>query len=162
MPNILVHSSEDTERFGPIVRQFDYNSALAVAADGGLSKDIAFALGVGVRRYNDMLYKDAAFAGAMKRARAQGYELRAEKMLSLREDNPNVDVRELELELKINQWFLSKMHAAVFGDKLALTVEHVDVAGAMAESRARVAHIINQTPDSGIEDAQVEDIDPLS
>lgn len=159
MPTLI---AAPKDQFSPAVMRLNYDGALGIAEKGALTEEIAFELGCSQRTYYRLLDRDAAFMAAIKQARARGYEARAEKMLTLRADNPTVDVRELELELKINQWFLSKMHAAVFGDKLALTVEHVDVAGAMAESRARVAHIINQTPDSGITDVEVEDIDPLS
>lgn len=153
---------EKEEQFSPAITRFNYREALEVAAEGGLSTEIALAMGCPVRRYNELLHKDAAYAGAMKRARAQGYELRAEKMLTIRQDNPTVDIKELELEFKINQWFLSKMHAAVFGDKLALTVEHVDVLGAMSDARSRVAKVINSVPEPEIEDAETEDVDPFS
>ena len=121
----------------------DIPAGLRCAAEGGKVKDIAKALGCHVDTLRVLRDKDASFATRLKRAREQGFEYLADQMLSLHEDYPDADWNELRLRFETTKWYLSKMHAAVFGDKLALQVEHVDIRGALEEARSRVPRLVN-------------------
>lgn len=129
--------------FPGISERYNTIGALECAATGGTAKEIAAAMGCSVTQLFREERKHAAFAQAIKQARAQGYLIRGESLLTIVEDNPNADMKELELKSSNIKWHLSKVHASVFGDKLALQVEHVDIRGALEEARSRVPRVVN-------------------
>lgn len=123
--------------------QLDIETGLEVASEGKYTRDIADALGISVRQYNRLLRKHPDFERAMVQARAQGMHILAEKLATLVEDHPITEIEDLRLMFDTKKWHLSKVFPSVYGDKVAIQVEYVDVAGAMNAAKERALKVIN-------------------
>lgn len=124
-------------------------AALDKAAEGATVREIADALGCSMRNYHRYLESSASFAQAIRQARTNGFNLYADETKTLIKDSPFADIDELRLEFDIRKWYLSKMHSSVFGDRLAVSIEHVDVSGALQDARSRVPKLINPPAELG-------------
>lgn len=134
---------DTVEYFPGLSERYNTTAAIEAAESGAITREIAEAMGCSIRSLNKYERVHAAFGPAMKQARAQGYLARGETLLTIVKDNPNADIRELELTSNNTKWHLSKIHSSVFGDKLALHVEHVDLRGALEAARSRVPILVN-------------------
>jgi len=133
----------------------EIDAALDLTSNGVPIKDIASALGLSILGFQNLLRRDPILAGRFKQAREVGFITRAEALPELVRMNVFSDPNHLRIMVDTEKWLLSKLHPAVFGDKIALQVETVDVSGALKEAKER-AQIIDITP-------QVEQIpDPFA
>jgi uncharacterized protein (DUF2342 family) len=79
-------------------------------------------------------------------ARNLGFELAADSVATLVEDNLDMDADRLRIKADVSKWYLGVMNPARFGQRQTIAVERVDVAGALAEARARAARVIEARP----------------
>lgn len=123
----------------------EIDAALDLAANGAPIKEVAASLGLSQLMFAKLLQRDPVLAGRMRQARELGYITRAESLSTEAKLNTYGDVNHLRVVIDTEKWLLSKLHPAVFGDKIALQVETVDVSGALKEAKER-AQIIDITP----------------
>lgn len=133
MNHPVVHSNETMEQ------------ALDLAAEGQPFKAIAKAVGVVHRTLWAIIERDAVFKESMRHARACGYQVIADSVLTLHEEFPDCDPQWLRTIGDNRKWYLKVMCPAIFGDKIQMQVENVDLKGALLEARTRVITIINPT-----------------
>lgn len=123
----------------------EIDAALDLASTGAPIKDIAASLCVSVLGFQKMLQRDPILYAKFRQARETGYTIRAESMREIANLNIYGDVNHLRMVLDTEKWLLSKLHPQVFGDRIAVQVESVDVGGALKEARDR-ARLIDVTP----------------
>ena len=131
-------------------------SALEAAADGKPWRYVAEVFGCSVRQLFRYMLKYPPFSQSLHRARELGYELRADQVNTLVEDN---EVAEsplspdlLRIKADCMKWYLAVSKPSKFGQRQTITVERPDVAGALADARARARPIA-----PGLERAQRAD-----
>lgn len=121
--------------------------ALAIAAEGGLTKHIIAALGCEKSKYYKLRQQDASFERELQRARAVGRELIAEGLTTLVDDDPFGDPQLLKLKSDNLKWYLGVQDPARYGQRQTLTVESVDLTAAITEAKQRAARkLIDITP----------------
>lgn len=123
----------------------EIDAALDLAANGAPIKEVAASLGLSQLMFAKLLQRDPILAGRMRQARELGYITRAESLSNEAKSNVYGDVNHLRVVIDTEKWLLSKLHPAVFGDRIAVQVETVDVAGALNDARNR-AGLIDVTP----------------
>lgn len=126
----------------------EIDAALDLASNGVPIKEIASVLGLSILMFQRLLQKDPILASRFKQARETGFMTRAESLRELARSDEIPDTNKLKLVLDTEKWLLSKMHPAIFGDRIAVQVETVDVSGALddAKKRAGLIDITPQTP----------------
>ena len=123
----------------------EIDAALDLASTGAPIKDIAALLCVSVLGFQKMLQRDPILSNRFRQARETGYIIRAENLRQTAHLNEYGDVNHLRMVLDTEKWLLSKLHPQVFGDRIAVQVESVDVSGALKEAKDR-ARVIDVTP----------------
>lgn len=126
-----------------VASHLNFNGALEHAAKGASLKDIASILGCSVRIMMAILKKDPIFKRDLAQAREIGFTARAEELREIVADNVWGDANHLRVMVDTEKWILSKLHPAVFGDRIAVQVETVDISGAMKEAKERTLKVIN-------------------
>lgn len=123
--------------------KLDYEGALELAARGASLKLIAERLGCSPVYMSKVLAQHAPFRQAMEQARIVGFSITADEVKTLVPDNPLLDPNLIRIHADNLKWYLSKMHPAVFGEKLDMTIsKQVDIGSAIQEGRART-RIVN-------------------
>ena len=123
----------------------EIDAALDLASTGAPIKDIAASLCLSVLGFQKMLQRDPILSQRFRQARETGYIVRGESLREIAHLNPYGDPNHLKVVLDTEKWLLSKLNPQVFGDRIALQVESVDVSGALKEARDR-ARVIDVTP----------------
>ena len=132
----------------PPVKWENYNreAALDLAAMGRPITQIASTYGSkNVRTIWSHLKKDAVFKEARSQARECGYFVVADSILTIHEEFPEANPVLLRVISENRMWWLSKLYPSVFGDKIQVQVEHVDLKGALSEARTRVITLTSNT-----------------
>jgi hypothetical protein len=119
--------------------------ALDVAATGLPLRHVAKVLDCSTKHLFRLTERDAVFKQSLLQARIWGYYCIADEMLTIAEDYKEVDPQFTRVIIEGKKWFLSKMHPSVFGDKLTIREESVDLKGALVEARTRVI-MLNSAP----------------
>lgn len=116
---------------------------LEFAAQGAAFKDIARKVGMNVWKFSEMLRRDPIFKRELAQAREIGFTTRAENLSEIVQNNAFNDANHLRVIVDTEKWILSKLHPAIFGDRIAVQVETVDISGAMQEAKQRALRVIN-------------------
>ncbi len=116
---------------------------LEFAAKGASLKDIASKVGMNVWKFSELLKRDPIFKRELAQAREIGFTIRAENLSEIVQNNAFNDANHLRVIVDTEKWILSKLHPAVFGDRIAVQVETVDISGAMQEAKQRALRVIN-------------------
>lgn len=128
------------------------NTAVELALKGSRLKEIRDAIGVSVGQFQSVLESDISFAARFARARATGHDEKAETLLTIPDEEP--DVQKARLKSDNVKWFLAKLKPETYGDRIDLNVNQtVDIGGALADARARLL------PTQQTE--QIKDVQPL-
>ena len=129
----LSHSPEDMER------------ALEAASEGKPWRKVAEVFGCSIRQLFFWMLHNPPFSNALHRARELGYELRADQVNTLVEDN---EVAEsplspdlLRIKADCMKWYLAVSKPSKFGQRQTIAIERPDVAGALEQARARTRPI---------------------
>ena len=120
-----------------IMSQFDLKAALDAASEGKTLRDIAEAMGCNYSQLNYYCKQNPQFKHDLDQAREQGWYLQADLLRTLTKDNPNADFQKLRLEADNIKWLLARMMPSIFGDRLEVKIERVDIAGALFEAKVR-------------------------
>jgi len=123
----------------------ELDAALDLASTGAPIKEIASKLCLSVLGFQKLLQREPILANQFRQARETGYTIRAESLREIAHLNPYGDANHLKVVIDTEKWLLSKLHPQVFGDRIAVSVESVDVSGALKEAKDR-ARIIDVTP----------------
>lgn len=121
----------------------EMSAILEFAAKGASLKDIAGQIGMSVWNFTIVLKRDPIFKRRLQQARELGFTVRAENLSEIVRDNVFDDPNHLRVMLDTEKWLLSKLHPSVFGDRIAVQVETVDISGAMQEAKRRALRVIN-------------------
>lgn len=116
---------------------------LEFAAKGASLKDIASKVGLNVWNFSELLKRDPIFKRQLGQAREIGFTTRAENLSEIVQNNVFNDANHLRVIVDTEKWILSKLHPAIFGDRIAVQVETVDISGAMQEAKQRALRVIN-------------------
>jgi hypothetical protein len=129
----------------PLTFPSDYNieAGLAEACAGKPLRSIAQVMGCTIRHLQRLLTRDTEFNQAMLRARMSGNQIIADEILTLADDHVEADPQWLRVKADNMKWYLKVMQPAIFGDKIQMQVEHVDLKGALIEARTRVITLVN-------------------
>mgnify|MGYP001563097630 CR=1 FL=1 len=129
----LSHTPEDMER------------ALAAASEGKPWRKVAEVFGCSIRQLFFWMLHHPPFSNALHRARELGYELRADQVNTLVEDNEEADKPLspdlLRIKADCMKWYLAVSKPSKFGQRQTISIERPDVAGALADARARARPI---------------------
>lgn len=123
----------------------EIDAALDLASTGAPIKEIAARLCLSILSFQNLLKRDPILAGRFRLARETGFIIRAESLRELARSDEFRDTNQLRVVIDTEKWLLSKLHPAVFGDRIAVQVETVDVAGALNDAKSR-AGLIDITP----------------
>lgn len=116
---------------------------LEYASCGASIKDIAEKMGLSVWLFSQLLKRDPILKSRLQQAREIGFTVRAENLSELVQNHIFADANHLRVVVDTEKWILSKLHPAVFGDRIAVQVETVDISGAMQEAKQRALRVIN-------------------
>jgi hypothetical protein len=86
------------------------------------------------------------FLDRYEQAKGKGCEAMAEEMMQIADDD-TVDVQRSRLMVDTRKWYLSKIKAKKYGEKLDTTVTHKFSSMADDELDARIIELENQTPE---------------
>ena len=129
----LSHSPEDMER------------DLEAASEGKPWRKVAEVFGCSIRQLFFWMLHHPPFSNALHRARELGYELRADQVNTLVEDNETADKPLspdlLRIKADCMKWYLAVSKPSKFGQRQTISIERPDVAGALADARARARPI---------------------
>ena len=141
-------------------KQFPENmeAALEAASEGKPWRKVAEVFGCSIRQLFSNMLKYPPFSHSLHRARELGYELRADQVNTLVEDNQSEDEEKrlspdlLRIKADCMKWYLAVSKPSKFGQRQTISIERPDVAGALADARARARPIA-----PGLERAQRAD-----
>ena len=123
-------------------------TAYNLACEGRPVKHIIAALGISQRQYFRLKQKDASFAQAVARARAEGFDNIADDILTLVDDDLFVtDPQTLKLKADNMKWYLGVMNPARYGMRTTVAVEFVDIGAALSEAKGRACIDVTPQPD---------------
>ena len=120
--------------------------ALTLASEGKPHAKIIEALGVSSATYYNLKHADTSFASRMERAREQGAESIMESMLTLIEDNPDLDPNVLRIKADAYKFYLTRAWSSKYGDQIKVTNVAVDIGTAITDGRQRAGVTIDITP----------------
>lgn len=128
----------------------DFERAYEVASEGKITyKAIAEALNCSQRRLRVLRQQHPDFDRTLLQAREDGFFALADSVLTIFEDNPGKSEHEIKIRSENIKWYLGKLFARVFGDKIDINVtERIDIKVAIAESRGRLRIVNPQLLDS--------------
>jgi len=121
----------------------------------GRRKELKEELGIGPYELHGMMTRSEIFSCAFRKAREIYLTNAADELIELAHDQ-NLDPMRLRLKSDNTKWLLSKMMPAVYGDKVQVQIETVDLTGALEDARAR-AKIAQRTTDV-VTDAVVKQV----
>lgn len=133
----------------------ELQTALDLANDGALIREICAKLGIATTTLTEWQVKDARFRALFAQARENGLHLLADSLVGLPDEY--ADVQKARLKSDNIKWLLARKLSRVYGDRLDVNVSGtIDLAGTLIEARQRALSqpMRNQQE---IEDAQVID-----
>jgi len=135
--------------------------AIDMALQGKRLVDIRKELNIGSYEFWDLRENNTDFASAFARARKDGIDDLTETLLTIPDDEP--DVQRARLKSDNIKWYASKAKPEVYGDKLDLTVtNNVDLNSALEAARARALPIRDQHKQIDAQATDYVDITPNS
>jgi hypothetical protein len=117
--------------------------ACELAAEGQPLKKIAAGITISPSQLARHLDDSPDFARRFQKSREIGIQLIADDLTTIVEDNPLVDFQTLRLKSDNIKWIAGKLLARIFGDKIEIKVEAVDLRGAIEDGRKRAHAVID-------------------
>ena len=127
--------------------ELNFEAGINAATEGRSLKEIALAMGCSYAHMCRAREHNALFAQSLDRARELGWFLQADRLRTLVDDNPTVDVHRLRLQADNIKWLLARIMPQVFGDRLEIKHELVRVDQALSDARARVIPAVDIPPE---------------
>jgi hypothetical protein len=122
-------------------------AAYNLAFDGQPLTKIAEAMGVSRPTFFRLKAADASFAQRLARARAEGYDTIADRVLTLVDDDVfDTDPQTLKLKADNMKWYLGVMNPAKYGLRTTVVTEFVDIGAALSEAKGRATIDITPQP----------------
>lgn len=112
--------------------------AIGLASQGKTLAEIRDAIGISQQEFWEYRQENSDFAEAFARARQEGLEELADGLLTITEEEH--DVQKARLRSENVRWLLSKRKPHVYGDRIDLNVNQtIDINAALFEARQRAA-----------------------
>lgn len=112
--------------------------AIGLASQGKTLAEIRDAIGISQQEFWEYRQENSDFAEAFARARQEGLEELADGLLTITEEEH--DVQKARLRSENVRWLLSKRKPHVYGDRIDLNVNQtIDINAALLEARQRAA-----------------------
>jgi len=146
--NDVVKSSDTLPGLPPWV---DLDEVLELAITGQPIQKIIKAMGLSLNAYDKLLNTYPLLKEQITRARNEGYHSLADSMLTLLEDNPEQSPHALRIKFESTKWYLSCRVPQVYGEKIFMQTEDINLRDAMLEAKKR-AQAIDVTPIPSIPD----------
>ena len=129
----------------PKILPSDLNIAAGIEAAlmGRTQIQIAKELGCSVDTFQKLMSNNPDFAQRFTQARKTGGTILGESLLTIYEDNPLADHNEIRIRSENLRWYLARVFAPIFGDKLTIVNEPPDIKQALQDARSRVARVVN-------------------
>lgn len=117
-------------------------------------------LGVGKFELHQLMVNNAHFAAGFRKAREVYLTDAGDNLINMAEDQ-TLDPMRLKLKSDNTKWLLSKMLPAIYGDKVQVQIETVDLTGALADARARtkIAHRTTDVITQAVDKTQSDESD---
>lgn len=123
-------------------------------AEGRYLADYCTAHGLALRTVQRAIAKSPNIASMVARARAAASPVRADKAMAVACD-PDIEPHRARNIIDVIKWSNKGFDPAVWGDKQTLTVETVDISGALIEARKRkLQPVRNQAALADVQDAE--------
>lgn len=140
-------------------RKVDFERALDLAFEGKSLKEITLSLGCNQREFYNLRKQYPVFGQAIAEARAEGWLIQADSLLTMYDDHPNEDPQRLKGRSDNIKWLLERVRREMFGASIEVNHKVTDVRQALAEARARVLNVTPTVTPVEITDQSV--IDPF-
>lgn len=116
-------------------------AAIAQAFEGKTYSRIIETLGISSDLFLRLRNADAAFNQRFIQAREAGGEAILESLLTLVEDNPDLDPNLLRIKAECTRFYVVKAFPNKYGDRLEVKHALVDIGSAIADAKQRVIDI---------------------
>jgi hypothetical protein len=119
-------------------------NAISLAYEGKSLREIAAAMGRSF--YSLCHYRDThpVFEKALSKARAEGWLLHADRLLTIVEDNPDRDPQLIKIMSNNIMWLLERIRPEMFGQQIQIHQTVTDVRQALEDAKKRVIDITPQ------------------
>ncbi len=111
---------------------------ITAAYSGKSLRELALMMGMNYGALCWYEEKHPVFSEALQRARAKGWLLQADKLLTIYEDNPDIDFQRLRGISENTKWLLERMRRDIFGQQIEIHNKVTDVRQALEDARKRV------------------------
>ena len=128
-----------------ISRTVDHERAIDLAYEGKSIKEIALSIGCSYGQLCRIRQKDPVFSQAFDHARAEGWLLHADRLLTIYEDNPQEETMRLKGMSDNIKWLLERVRREMFGQSVEINHKVTNVRQALEDARSR---LIDITPKS--------------
>ena len=128
----------------------NFEAGITAATEGRSLKEIALSMGCSYAQMCRARDSNTFFKQSLDRARELGWYLQADRLKTLVEDNPHVDVQRLRLQSDNIKWLLARIMPHVFGDRLEIKHEVARVDQALQEARARIVNAVGLPDPAGV------------
>ena len=128
-----------------VSRTADLDRAIDLAFEGKTIKQIALSIGCSYGQLCRIKQKDPVFAQAFDSARAEGWLLHADSLLTIYEDNPDIETARIKGMSDNIRWLLERVRREMFGQSVEINHKVTDVRQALQDARSR---LIDITPKS--------------
>lgn len=128
-----------------VARSVDLERAIDLAFEGKTIKQIALSVGCSYGQLCRIKQKDPVFAQAFEIARAEGWLLHADSLLTIYEDNPDEETARLKGMSDNIKWLLERVRREMFGQSVEINHKVTNVRQALEDARSR---LIDITPKS--------------
>lgn len=133
--------------------------AIELMKQGKITRDIAADIGCCIATIQDERMTDIPFDNECTRAQIMGFEIQADSLLTIAEENP--DVNKARLQSDNLKWVLARRAAAKYGDKMTLDVNAtLDIGDALKEAKSRVIPICYPTQQAQAQLPEIIDVSP--
>ena len=124
-----------------VARLVDLERAIDLAFEGKTIKQIALSVGCSYSQLCRIKQKDPVFAHAFESARAEGWLLHADSLLTIYEDNPDMDPQRLKGISDNIKWLLERVRREMFGQSVEINHKVTNVRQALEDARSRLIDI---------------------
>ena len=128
-----------------VARSADLERAIDLAFEGKTIKQIALSIGCSYGQLCRIKQKDPVFAQTFDSARAEGWLLHADSLLTIYEDNPDIETARIKGMSDNIRWLLERVRREMFGQSVEINHKVTNVRQALEDARSR---LIDITPKS--------------
>ena len=124
-----------------VARLVDLERAIDLAFEGKTIKQIALSVGCSYSQLCRIKQKDPVFAHAFESARAEGWLLHADSLLTIYDDNPDEETARLKGMSDNIKWLLERVRREMFGQSVEINHKVTNVRQALEDARSRLIDI---------------------